>query len=103
MRGGAGKMLNFAFNTIQRDSSRMMGPDVTPSQREAFQAEFTRFRKNISDGRAPMTEVQKVLNEMRDAVGDRKLTPDEVDGLTELMKGINERAEKNSTSKPVQL
>lgn len=93
VRGGMPKLLDFAFSRVEREISSMAAAEVTVEQKDALRAEMTRYRENIRAERIPMAEVQPVLQELQSTTGDSRLTTEEVDKLTRLLREKNDAAE----------
>lgn len=96
MRGGMGRILDFALSRLDQESVRMMSQEVTPEQRADFRRELATFRTNAKEKRIELLEIQPVLQELRDASDDNLLTPEEVTGLTDAMRERNSRAKTPS-------
>lgn len=98
VRGGMPKLLDFAFSRVEREISSMAAPEVTVEQKDALRAEMTRYRENIRAERIPMAEVQPVLQELQRTTGDSRLTAEEVDRLTQLLRQKNDQAGSNAAA-----
>lgn len=60
----------------------MYAADVTEQQKAALDAEVTRMRKALSDGRVSVQDVQPFLQTMQRAVADDEVTAAEAEQLT---------------------
>lgn len=92
LRGGMGKIVDFALARLDKEAIGMMSQEVTPEQRAAFQRELATFRRNAIDKRLQLVQIQPILQELRDTSNDNVLTPDEVENLTNSMRELNSRA-----------
>jgi hypothetical protein len=91
MRGGMGRIVEFALSRLDREALGMMSSEVTPEQRAEFTSQVTQLRANLGAKRVELVHVQPILQELRDATRDNVLSPDEVRDLTETMRDINSR------------
>jgi hypothetical protein len=60
----------------------MYQPDVTASQKDAFESEVKRMREGLRNGKVSVQKVQPFLQTMQKAIGDEKVTGAELEQLT---------------------
>lgn len=89
-REGGGSLIGRLLGPLQTEVVRMAEPDVTPDQRATFEREMTRLRESLADGRVNLMQVQPVIDTIRDATGDRRVTSDELDRINELLLETND-------------
>lgn len=92
MRGGMGRILDFALAQLDKEAVSMMSSDVTPQQRAEFQNELALFRRNAREKRVELAQIQPILQQLSETSGDNVLTPNEVTALIDAMREANSRA-----------
>ena len=76
--------LDFVLSISVGEMKGMYESDVTKAQQEAFDAELKRMREQLRDGKITVQKVQPFLQAMQKAVGDEKVTSQELEGLTKI-------------------
>lgn len=98
-RGASSSRFTLWFtNRVEIEMRGLMTADVTQQQRAAYDQEFARLRTNIESEKVTFLQLQEWLEQTRAAMGDQKLTPQEVDSLVEVMRRVNERGSTTPTS-----
>lgn len=92
MHSGLGKVMAFVLDMSSSELPPMMTKEVTPAQRQALSQELSQLSKNLETDKTKLTQLQPVLTAMKDAMGDKKITPDEVDKMTKLAHEANQPA-----------
>ena len=64
----------------------MYQPDVTDAQKAAFETEVEKMREGLRAEKVPVANVQPFFQALQKAVGDEKVTADELAELTETAK-----------------
>jgi hypothetical protein len=64
------------------EAKAMYAAGVTDDQKKAFDVAVTTMRENLRESKISAQNVQPFLKALQKAIGDRKLTPAEVDNLT---------------------
>lgn len=86
---GLGSYMDPLIGMMADEMGPMYTRDVTPAQRNALNGEITRLRENVRTGKLPLPKLQAVMSSLREAIGDQKLTPAEVESLTRQMHDAN--------------
>lgn len=76
--------LDFVLGISVGEMKGMYESDITEAQQEAFDAELKRMREQLRDGKITVQKVQPFLQAMQKAVGDEKVTSQELEGLTKI-------------------
>ena len=79
-RLGAG--VDFVIGMSLGELRGMFTPEVTTDQKDAFESEVKAMREAVRTNRVQVSSVQPFLQEMRNSISDKKVTPDEVRILT---------------------
>src|SRR5262249_16295129 len=79
---GSGGKLGEAFDAVfwqpmQGEIDKMFTKDVKPADRAAFDAEMKTMRESVRLNRVPMQRLQPLLQTLREAVSDERVTPEE--------------------------
>jgi hypothetical protein len=89
MEIGLAKPMAFVLNESAGEMQKMFAPDVTPAQKKTLNDELDRLAKNLESGTTPVGRLQPVLNGIRDAIADQKVTPAETESLTKIARDAN--------------
>jgi hypothetical protein len=87
--GGMVQLMDFVFAATLGEMRPMYQKDVTPAQKSAFEAEIETLRKNMREGHVAVPHLDPVLQAMRRATSDSKVTAAEIDEMTAAAKRIN--------------
>jgi hypothetical protein len=79
--GGATQLMTWFISSSRKDIAGMYAKDVTAAQKADFDREMTALQANFVAKRIRLEGLQPVLRDMRDAMLDDKVTPDEVKKL----------------------
>ncbi len=74
--------MDFVIGTSLGELRSMETRDITPAQKQQFEAEVARLREGIRGGKVPVKNLQLFIKEMQTAVADKRVTPDELQQLT---------------------
>lgn len=80
--GGLVQLMDFTFGMSMADVRGMYAAEVTGAQKKELEDSIEQLRAGLREGRVSVTQIQPVLETMRKGIGDKKLTPAEVDALT---------------------
>ncbi|MGZ8708880.1 MAG: hypothetical protein ACXW31_11220 [Thermoanaerobaculia bacterium] len=80
--GGLVQLMDFTFGMSMADVRGMYTAEVTSAKKKELEDAIERLRGGLREGRVSVTQLQPVLETMRKGIGDKKLTPAEVDALT---------------------
>ena len=89
MNRGAGTVLGFVFNRLEGDMGKLMAADVAQPKRDELKQQLDLLQVKLAKKEVGLAGVQPVLQALQSAMGDQKLTNDEVDHLIELLHGVN--------------
>ena len=81
-----GALLDFVLNVSVGEMKGMYTSDVSRAQQDAFDAELKRMREQLRDGTISVQKVQPFLQAMQQTVGDEKVTPEELENLTKIVR-----------------
>jgi hypothetical protein len=75
-------LLDFVIATSLGELRGMYTPDVTAAHKESFDTAIKRMREDLRNGRVSAQDIRPFLQTMQKAVGDKKVTPQEVEQMT---------------------
>jgi hypothetical protein len=90
--GGLAKIIAISFGQIASEAGRMFESDVDAASREAFRDSLLTVRDAIAEGKMELAGALPVLQEMQKATSDGRLSPAEVEDLTEMFEKSLEAA-----------
>jgi len=82
MHTGLGRLFSFVLDMSISEIQPMIGKDVTPAQKQALNAELSQLSKNLKSEKTSLTRLQPVLETMKDAMADKKITAAETQKIT---------------------
>jgi hypothetical protein len=74
MHTGLGKLMSIVLDMSVGELQPMMGKDVTPSQKQALNAELSQLSRNVASDKTSIARLQPVLQSMKEAMADKKIT-----------------------------
>jgi hypothetical protein len=77
-RGGLKQFFGFTFTQLQAEAKKIFAPDVPESKRQEFLGKLERVEKGLRDETIPLSETVPLMEDLRDAFGDRSFKLDEV-------------------------
>ena len=86
--GGLGRTFDFFLGQSKSDVESAYTADVTPAQRQQFDATYERLRAAVRAGRVDLAGFQKLLQSLSEVARDKNLTPQKVDVLTRQMNAL---------------
>ena len=84
-----GRLMGSLFGMMQSEMDGQFTKDVPAADKAAFDAQFNELRHRVETGRAKLSTLQPLLEKMRDAGMDEKITPEETKRLIEALRGVN--------------
>jgi hypothetical protein len=87
--GGMSMFLDMSLGQIATQLREQMQKDVTAAKKSEFEKELESLRENVRTERLPIDRLQPVLREMQTVVDDSKVTADELDRLTTVVRNSN--------------
>jgi hypothetical protein len=96
---GAGKFMGFLFGRLKSEISAMTAADVTAEQKQALDRELDVLIRKTESNDLNIVSLQPLLREMREAVVDNRLSPDEVTRLTRILRELNAPAARAPQAK----
>ena len=87
--GAFSQLFEFVFASMQGELDKMMGPDVKPPQKAAFDQEMKKMRDAVRSNRLRLDTLQPLMREFRAATSDERVTAAEVDRLTREVHAVN--------------
>jgi len=97
MHKGLGSIMAIALDMEVGKLPALMAKDVTPAQRNEFKSELAQLSKNVESDKTSVVRLQPVLEAIKDASEDKKLTSAEVARLNKLAHEANQPAKKPLT------
>jgi hypothetical protein len=88
-RGGMGELLELIFASMQGEIDKMFTRDVKPEEKAAFDQEMKTMRESVRQNRLALDRLQPLLRSLREVTLDEKVTPEEVQRLTQEIHQIN--------------
>lgn len=95
--GGLTKLVALAFGEIQAESAKLYAPDVPSASRDALNAGLLSVRDRLADGKIALGDVLPLLQQLQSAIGDGRLTADEVSRLTKAVESMDRPAKPVAT------
>ena len=95
--GRASGLFAMLFSTMEGEIHGIMTKEVTPAQKAALDAEMKTLRSNLDAGKVSINHVQPLLQAIRDASLDDKVTPAETQKLTKAIHEVNRAAAQRAT------
>ena len=80
--GGLATLMAWFFTQSRSELSGMYAKDVTKEQKAAFEREMNAMQANLKDKRLGADKLQPFLTDMRSAMSDGRVTPQEIDRMT---------------------
>ncbi len=78
-----GELLDLFVGTSVSELHGMYAPDVSPAEKQRFDAEIERMRAGLRTGKVPVKNLQPFIKEMQNAITDKQVTAEELDRLTQ--------------------
>ena len=85
-----GQGFDFIIGMSLGELRPMLAKDVTSEQKDAFELEVKAMREGLRNNRVDISRVQPFLQTMQKAIGDKKVTPQELGQLTEAAKAASQ-------------
>jgi len=96
--GGLSTIMGWFFSKSRSELAGMYTKEVTAKQKAAFDAELNALQKNLEAKRVGPDKLQPLLTDMRSAMSDQRVTPQEIDKMTADIRAANAAAKTPSTS-----
>lgn len=77
-----GEVMDFVIGTSVGDLRGMYARDVTPDEKQRFDAEVERMREGVRSGKIAVRNLQPFMKEMQAAILDKSVTAEELGRLT---------------------
>lgn len=87
--GGMVDMMDMVFGLSLGEMRAIYTKDVTPAQKTALDTEVETLRENLRKGRVPVPRLDPMLQAMRRATSDAKVSAAEVDEMIATAKKLN--------------
>jgi len=78
----AKNMMEWAFDKMSDQTLAACTPDVTPDEKNAFRSAIKEFSDKAKDGKVKPGQVRTFQSKELSVLGDGKVTPEELRGLT---------------------
>ena len=98
--GLVGKMFAMTLDMSAAELAPMMGKDVSPAQKKLLTDELSELSRNVEAEKTNLAQLEPVMQAMKSAIADKKITPDEAANLTKLAHAANHPAPKTTVPKP---
>ena len=82
----AKSLIGWAFERLEGQVIAASAPGVTPAQKEEFKSAMKAFVEKARDGKAATGNIQKFQGEVMDSVKDGRVTAEEMEKLTRVLK-----------------
>jgi hypothetical protein len=90
MHTGLGKLMSVVLDMSSGEVAPMIAKDVTPAQRDAMKAELAQLSRNLESEKTTIARLEPVLNTLKEAMDDKKITPAEVEKITKAAHDANQ-------------
>jgi len=87
--GGLSQFMGFALGMTMGDVRGIYTKEVTAAEKQALDAAIEALRKNVQDGKVPVSQLQPVLEILRKTMSDGKMQPAEVRQVTAAARKAN--------------
>jgi hypothetical protein len=77
------QMMDYILGTSLGELKGMYAKEITEQQKSQFDAEVNRLRDGLRNDKVSVQNLQPFLKAMQTAISDKKVTPDELDRLTQ--------------------
>jgi hypothetical protein len=94
MHVGLGKLMAYLLDMSVAEIQPMIGKDVPPAQKQALNAELGQLSRNVESNKTNLTRLEPVLNALKEAMEDKKITLAEAERLAKLAHDAYEPAPK---------
>lgn len=92
------QLMDYILGTSLGELKGMYAADVTPGQKNQFDAEVNRLRDGLRSDKVSLQNLQPFLKTMESAIADKKVTAAEMETLT---KSAREAVSKGKTVPPI--
>ncbi|HEX7151013.1 MAG TPA: hypothetical protein VF618_05955 [Thermoanaerobaculia bacterium] len=82
--GGFAQFMDMAMGMSLGELRGMFTPEVTEAQKTALDTEIEKMREGVRTEKLSVAKLQPFMQSMQKAIGDKKVSPAEVDELTRL-------------------
>ncbi|HEX9983856.1 MAG TPA: hypothetical protein VGF69_11370 [Thermoanaerobaculia bacterium] len=82
--GGMAQLLDMVVGMSLGEMRGMYTAEVTPPQKSALETEIEKLRTGVREEKINVARLQPLLKGLGDAIGDKKVSPEEVDTLTRI-------------------
>ena len=86
---GLGKATAFVLHQVENEARGQVFDELPPEVREEFSEQVEKLTLNLREGTLSNHEIQGLLFDLQGAIGDQKITPDEIESLLSTMKELN--------------
>ena len=90
--GGFIDFMDFAIGMSASEMKGQYAADVTAAQKKSLDDEVVLMRKNLREKKISIADMQPFLELLRNASGDRKVTPQEASAMESVVRRINAKA-----------
>lgn len=86
-------VVNYVFENVETAVAQSGAAAATPEQKDALHEQVIRLRKNLESGAIGSGEVQSLVQDAAQVASDGHVTSEELTGLIDQLKKVNDRAE----------
>ena len=97
MTVGVGKLLASVINSTHSELTSMYGPDMPPAKRAQLDDALNGISRDLASDKLPYAALEPLLNTMKDAMDDKKITNAEADQLLAKVQEVRKAGKKPSS------
>lgn len=98
---GLAEFMDFAVGMSVAEMKNQYAADISAARKQSLDAEITLLRKNLSEEKITIPELQPFLDLLRNISSDKKVTAPEAANLEAAVRLINGRAKRGAAAKPI--
>jgi heme exporter protein D len=89
--GGMAQFMDMAVGMSLGEMRGMYTAQVTPAQKSALDAEIEKLRQGVREEKINVAKLQPFMKELGEAIGDKKVSPEEAETLTRIARDAQKR------------
>ena len=91
---GISSFMDMAIGMSLGEMRGMYAPEVTPARKQSLEAEIEKMREGLRNEKVSIVNLQPFMQNLQNAIGDRKVTPQEAELLEQTARNISASAKR---------
>ena len=91
---GISSFMDMAIGMSLGEMRGMYTPEVTPARKKSLEAEIEKMREGLRNEKVSIVNLQPFMQNLQNAIGDRKVTPQEAELLEQTARNISASAKR---------